>query len=139
MILLEFGPYLFAFLTDFSNFCTMPGKEFSSFNRPRAHVIGALARGFGIFFTVTEADMPKDATTHIEKLAHILTKLAAEGVILSELALTLQCDNTSRECKNNIMLSFLTTLVSKGYLPRVQQCFVVSRVLSWEWDCISRI
>ena len=98
----------------------MPGKEFASFNRPRAHVIGALAHGYGIFFTVTEADMPKDASTHIEKLAHILTKMAEQGVCLSDLALTLQCDNTSREAKNNIMLTFLTSLVSKGCPPRDQ-------------------
>ena len=84
--------------------------------RPRAHVIGALVHGYMIAFAVTEPDLPKDSTTHVELVAHLLTKLAEQGVCLRETAFTLQCDNTPRECKNSIMMAFLASCVSKGFL-----------------------
>ena len=90
-------------------------KEFSSFQRPNAHIVGCLLHGFAVHFAVTEPDLPKDATTHCEFLGYGLTKLQKSGVVLSDLSITIQCDNTSREVKNNIMLGFLTMLVSKGH------------------------
>ncbi|CAK9070419.1 unnamed protein product, partial [Durusdinium trenchii] len=94
---------------------SMHSKEFAGFTRPRAHVIGAIVHGRSIIYAITEPDLPKNATTHIEFLAYILT-LVSEQEDLATLALRLQCDNTSRECKNNIMLAFLISMVSKGVL-----------------------
>lgn len=94
---------------------SMHSKEFAGFTRPRAHVIGAIVHGRSIIYAITEPDLPKNATTHIEFLAYILT-LVSEQEDLATLALRLQCDNTSRECKNNIMLAFLISMVSKGTL-----------------------
>lgn len=84
--------------------------------RPRAHVVGCLVHGYMVAFAVTEPDLPKDSATHCELIAHILTKLAQQGVVLSEVSFTLQCDNTPRECKNGIVMAFLTSLVSRGFL-----------------------
>ena len=92
----------------------LKAKEFANFQRPRAHVIGCILHGRGILFAVTDADLPKDANTHVELVAHALTWVASFGVVLSEVAVTLQCDNTPRECKNNVMLSFIASLVARG-------------------------
>lgn len=56
----------------------------------------------------------KNATTHIELVANLLTRLEKSGVCLRETEFTLQTDNTTRESKNSIMLAFLCSLVSKG-------------------------
>ena len=41
-------------------------------------MIGALIHGRGVVFAVTEPDLPKVATTHIELLAHILTLVSKQ-------------------------------------------------------------
>jgi hypothetical protein len=46
----------------------------------------------------------------VELLAHSLNWLASVGENLSELSVTLQCDNNPRECKNNVMLAFFGEL-----------------------------
>lgn len=97
----------------------LKAKEFANFQRPRAHVIGCILHGRGILFAVTDPDLPKDASTHIELVAHALTWLTSFGVTLSELSVALQCDNTPRECKNNVMLSFIASLVARGFLRGV--------------------
>ncbi|CAK9028040.1 Uncharacterized protein SCF082_LOCUS18188 [Durusdinium trenchii] len=74
--------------------CTTCIKHKLLIRGPRAHVIGALIHGRGVVFAVTEPDLPKDATTHIELLAHILT-LVSKQENLADLKVTLQCDNTS--------------------------------------------
>ena len=91
--------------------------------RPRAHVAGALVHGYGVYFIVSEPNLPKDATTQIEIIANVLTRLQSQGVKLNEVSFTLQVDNTPRECKNNIMLSFLASLVSRGNQAARFNCF----------------
>ena len=49
-----------------------------------------------------------------KKMLRPLTILAQQGECLRELSLRVQCDNTPREVKNNVVTGFLTTLVSKG-------------------------
>ena len=92
----------------------MKSKDFQTFQRPKAHLIGCVCHGWGIWFFITDADVPKNGNSHVEVVAHILTRLKALGVPLHEVSFTLQCDNTPREMKNNVMLSFLGSLVSKG-------------------------
>lgn len=90
-------------------------KELASWSRPRCHVIGAILHGHGIYFAVTRPDIPKDATTHCELIAYILTRLVKdEGLSLEDVSLSIQCDNTPRELKNNVVLTFLGSLVAKG-------------------------
>ena len=76
--------------------------------------MGMLIHGRAIVFAVSEPDVHKDASTHVELLAHALTILEQQGECLHELSLRIQCDNTPREVKNNVVTGFLTALVSKG-------------------------
>lgn len=92
----------------------LKSKEFASFQRPKAHIVGMLIHGRAIVFAVSEPDVHKDASTHVELLAHALTILEQQGECLHELSLRIQCDNTPREVKNNVVTGFLTALVSKG-------------------------
>lgn len=101
----------------------MRSKEFQNFQRPRCHVIGCILHGRGIMFAITDPDVPKDSNTHVELVAHLLTWVSQMGENLSDLSITLQCDNTPRECKNNVMLSFLASLVSKGCSSRCNFLF----------------
>ena len=94
----------------------LKSKDFSTFQRPRAHVVGTIIHGRGILFFLTDPDLPKDGNTHCEIVAHTLTWLASLGVNLADSSVTIQCDNTPREIKNNVMLAFLASLVSKGIL-----------------------
>lgn len=87
----------------------MKSKEFATFQRPKCHLIG-----YGAWFYITDAVIPKDASTHVEVVANVLSRLKALGVPLRDISFTVQCDNTVRECKNNVMLSFLASLVSRG-------------------------
>lgn len=103
---------------DQSKFCyprhrCLKSKEFQNFQRPRAHIVGMLIHGRAIIFAVSEPDVHKDASTHVELLAFALTKLEQQGVQLAELSLRIQCDNTPREVKNNVVTAYLTSLVSK--------------------------
>ena len=104
---------------DQSKFCyprhrCLKSKEFSTFQRPRAHIVGILIHGRAIVFAVSEPDVHKDSSTHTELLAHALTLLQNQGVRLSETSLRVQCDNTPREVKNNVVAAFLTSMVSRG-------------------------
>ena len=92
-------------------------KELAGMPRPRAHITGAVAHGFLVLFTISPADLPKDANTSIETTAHIL-HLLSKQMSLARVSLTIQADNTSREIKNNIYLRWIASLVSHGALPK---------------------
>ena len=94
-------------------------KELSGLNRPRAHISGLIAHGKFVLFTVSPANVPKDATSCIETTAHALHLLSKECDI-SKITLNIQSDNTTREVKNNHYLRWLASLVSQRCLPR---CF----------------
>lgn len=99
----------------------LKSKDFSTFQRPRAHVVGCLMHGRGLLFFVTNPDLPKDSSTHIEIVAHALSWLESCGESLRDLSVTLQCDNTVRECKNSVMLSFLASLTRKGTFQKLRK------------------
>ena len=53
---------------DQSKFCyprhrCLKSKEFASFQRPKAHIVGVLIHGRAILFSVSEPDVQKDAST----------------------------------------------------------------------------
>lgn len=113
-------------------------KEFSTFQRPKAHVVGALAHGRMILFGVSEPDLKKDANTHIDYIAHLLHRLHQRGMQLSDASVTLQVDNTSRECKNNVMLAFLTIMVSRGGWTNGRFSFVIFCFDCWPLHVIEK-
>ena len=75
-------------------------KELQGLNRPRSHISGVIVHGRFILFTVSPANVPKDANSCIETTAHCLQSLSQE-TDLSKITLHVQSDNTSREVKNN--------------------------------------
>lgn len=90
-------------------------KEYSTWQRPRAHVIGCIIHGRAALFMVTPPDLRKDSSTHCEMIAWALTELRRQ-VDVTQCNIRIQCDNTSRECKNNPFVSFLCSLVARGCL-----------------------
>jgi hypothetical protein len=94
-------------------------KDLASFVRPRAHIAAALMHGRGIVFTVSPADVRKDANASIELIAVCLTQLSKQ-MDLQKLTLHIQSDNTSREVKNNHCMRFLSSLVCHGPLALLE-------------------
>lgn len=91
-------------------------KDMTNMQRPRLHVSACLAHGFALMFATSGHDHPKDASSCVEILAHLLTRLKAAGINLARLHLHIQADNTTRELKNCTTLRFLSSLVSAGVL-----------------------
>ena len=83
--------------------------------RPRLHIVGALLHGHCLAFGITEPTVPKDSNTQIELIAHLLTRLQKKHAVnLSQMRVTIQCDNCCRELKNNPVLRWLASNVSSG-------------------------
>lgn len=90
----------------------MRSKDFASFQRPRLHISAAIAHGWSVLFMVTPPETHKDSNTSIEVLSHTLTLMRRQGADLPSMHINIQSDNTCRECKNSMMLRWLTSLVS---------------------------
>ena len=108
---------------DQAKFCVprhgnMRSKQLDGFQRPRLHVAGLLMHGHHLLVSVSEANVRKDANTCLELVAHSLTRLKQTGWDLTRTTYRLQCDNTSRELKNNVTLRFLASLISAGVLSQ---------------------
>ena len=88
-------------------------KDLSGMNRPRAHIAASILHGRMVVFTVSPADLPKDANASIETTAHCI-HLLSQMVPVSRMVLSIQSDNTPREVKNNHYLRWLCSLVSHG-------------------------
>ena len=80
--------------------------------RPRLHVTGVLVHGHAMLFALSEANVAKDSNSSIELLSHALTLVQRQGHDLSKFRVTVQCDNTCRELKNNQCMRYLAALVS---------------------------
>lgn len=91
-------------------------KELSTFIRPRAHITALLMHGHFVLVTVAEHNCPKNANFMTEILAYGLTLLRKKGVDTSRLFFRVHSDNTVRECKNNILMSWMGSLVGRGLI-----------------------
>lgn len=67
-------------------------------------------------FYVSCHNHPKDSSVMSEIVTHFLTRLALSGMVLSQVHLHIQCDNTPRELKNNTLLRLLVALTSHCHL-----------------------
>ncbi len=88
-------------------------KDLSTFVRPRAHIAAGLCHGRCLVFTISSADVRKDANASIETTAFCLT-LISKQTDLRQMTVNVQADNTTREVKNNPYLRWLASLVSHG-------------------------
>jgi hypothetical protein len=81
--------------------------------RPALHVQGAWCHGFGYHLAISDADMRKDTNNNVEVIARMLDSIFLRHGGLP-MGLHLQQDNTSRECKNSLILRFASKLVALG-------------------------
>ena len=65
--------------------------------------MGAWCEGFGYHLAVADADMKKDTNNNIEVIARLMETLYQRHGALP-LTLSLIQDNTSRECKSQMIL-----------------------------------
>ena len=84
---------------------------FDKLIRPALHVQGAWCEGFAYHFAVADADMKKDSNNNLEVIARLIDDMYQKYAALP-LAISLIQDNTSRECKNQMMLKFSVKLVA---------------------------
>ena len=82
-------------------------KDFANFNRPKLHLNGLIVHGHFVMISMSDPNVKKDSSGTIDIIAAALTKLHKKGVILKNMHVVLQLDNTSRENKNNPVLKFL--------------------------------
>lgn len=92
---------------------SMQSKMLEPCQRPRLHVNACLLHGRSTHVAISRADMPKSTNVTIELIAIALTRLASQGLDLSQCHIHLQLDNTS-SCNKNVQLlrwcSFLTSM-----------------------------
>ena len=76
---------------------------FDALIRPALHVQGAWCEGFAYHFAVADADMKKDSNNTLEGIVRLIDDMYQNYAELP-LAIILIQENTSRECKNQMML-----------------------------------
>ncbi len=91
---------------------------FESLIRPALHVQGAWCEGFSFHFAVADADMKKDTNNNIEVLARLMEQLYCTWEALP-LNIAIIQDNTSRECKNQLMIKWACKLVALATLVKL--------------------
>ncbi|CAK9065459.1 Uncharacterized protein SCF082_LOCUS33491 [Durusdinium trenchii] len=96
-------------------------KALANFSRPRLHVTGAIAHGYFVSMYVTDSDVPKDSNTSLEIISHSLD-LLSKYTDLTRTDITIQCDNTPREIKNNHTLRYCAGAVSCGSVRSIKVC-----------------
>ncbi len=92
-------------------------KESEHAFRPQLHFLGAITHGLSERFWVADADLQKDAASTCELLARLIDEalLALQATGKRPKHLWCQLDNTTRENRNSLVLSFLAVLVGLGY------------------------
>ena len=98
-------------------------KDLSTLIRPKLGIIGILAHGFGLGFTVSNPQHPKDSSCMAEVFCYMLTRLEKQGVKLANTVIHLIADNTSRETKNSTTLRLLSCLVQRRCLSVFRNFF----------------
>ena len=93
------------------NASLLKAKIFDGLQRPRLHLSAVIAHGHFIALFLTESDVPKDSNYCIETVCCGL-ELASKSMDLSQVDITVQCDNTPRELKNGHFLRLCCALTS---------------------------
>ena len=101
------------------------GKALDTLLRPALHVQGVWCNGFGYHLAVSDADMKKDTNNNIETIARMLSSIKDKHGGLP-MGLHIQQDNTSRECKNQFMLSWAAKLVALGVFAWVTLAYLIT-------------
>ena len=116
------------------------GKDLATLIRPKLGIVGIIAHGFGVAFTVSNPQHAKDSSCMAEIFCHMLTRLERQGVRLSDTVVHLISDNTSRETKNSTTLRLLSCLVQQRAWFSIQGkfpfFFVIERVRAHFLFCL---
>ena len=91
-------------------------KDLSTLIRPKLHLTACIAHGFSLMFFVAKHNHPKDSSLMAEIVCHMLTRYAEAGHRLDRTNLFIQCDNTTRELKNNTLLRLCAGLTESATL-----------------------
>ena len=101
------------------------GHALDTLLRPALHVQGVWCNGFGYHMAVSDADVKKDTNNNIETIARMLSSVKDKYGGLP-MGLHIQQDNTSRECKNQFMLSWAAKLVALGVFSWVTLAYLIT-------------
>ena len=93
-------------------------KEWSQFQRPNLDLTACIIHGHAVMLTATWPWVEKAASLNIDICAHALDYVAATGADTRNCQFLLQCDNTSREAKNNPTLRWMGFMVGSSKLKR---------------------
>jgi len=113
--------------------------EFDNYSRPRLHIWGALVHGYGVFLTVSHADVFKGGSTTVEFLMMVLETLTAEGLDLHDHHVHVQLDNTSGSNKNNTLLAWAAAMCASVIVGSLSIGFLrvghthEDRPICWYW------
>ena len=100
-------------------------KEIEKLYRPALHVQGVWAHGFGYHLAVMDADMKHDTNNNIEVISRLLQQIYETHGALPR-GLHLQQDNTSRECKNSMILRWAIKLVALAVFEWVSLNYLIT-------------
>ena len=103
----------------------MTSKEFSTLNRPSLDAHGIIAHGHMAALVLSDHFVAKDSSWCCDLLAWTLNVIG-EYTDLRNVHLNIQCDNTSRECKNGTILRFLALCVGSARLQSAQLNCLIS-------------
>lgn len=98
----------------------MCSKELAGLNRPSLDLVCCIAHGYGLWMIATLPHVCKDSNLNVDILSHVLHCLMEKGLDCRTVSFKIQCDNTVRECKNNVTLRWLGCLVSSHRLKRAE-------------------
>jgi hypothetical protein len=107
--------------------------EFDAYKRPRLHIWGALTHGYGVFLTVSHADVFKGGSTTIELLMMVLETLVGLGLDLHDHHIHVQLDNTSGSNKNNTLLAWAAALCAAGVVGSLSLGFLRAGHTHEDW------
>ena len=104
----------------------LSSKTFSSFARPHMDCTGIIVHGHLVAVAFAEPHIVKGADWTAELLMYAFNKLTMAGIDLRGFEINLQSDNSSRECKNNVILRLLSLLTSTRRIGCARMLFLAS-------------
>lgn len=93
----------------------LAAKEFSQLLRPSLDCHAAIAHGHSVTMALADVFVRKDSSFMTDLVAFVLNGIG-EYTDLRQCHLSLQSDNTSKECKNSTLCRFLGYMVGSGKL-----------------------
>lgn len=91
------------------------GKELGKFQRPRLKLHAIWVVGVGLFMYLVDPRQASDASLVVEAAALALEQVKQKLGDQMPHTITVLCDNTVRENKNNVVLGLMAVLTARGH------------------------